>query len=119
MLAYVEFGKPVDDYFAATSYSVGTGVGSSGLAGGGSVTAQLHGMQFTKNRDSLSDAIVRHCAAGTVFDTVWVELCRDADSEVYLTYTLGGVQISSVHSGGSGESVGLDYKTSTAVYAGR
>ena len=70
MLAYVEFGKPVDDYFAATSYSVGTGVGSTGLAGGGSFTAQLHGMQFTKNRDSLSDAIVRHCAAGTVFDNL-------------------------------------------------
>ena len=119
MLAYVEFGKPVDDYFAATSYSVGSGVGASGLAGGGTVTAQLHGMQFTKNRDSLSDAIVRHCAAGTVFDTVWVELCRSADSEVFVTYTLSGVQISSVNSSGSGESVGLDYKTATAVYAGR
>jgi type VI protein secretion system component Hcp len=119
MVAYVEFGKPVDDYFLATSYSFGTGLGSSGLAGGGSVTAQVHGMQFTKNHDSLSDAIVRHLSAGTLFDTVWVELCRDADSEVFLTYTLSGVNISSMNSSGSGESVGLDFKTATAVYAGR
>ena len=119
MLAYVEFSKPVDDYFAATSYSIGTPVGSSYLAGGGSITAQRHGMQFTKARDSLSDAVLRHCAAGTVFDTVWVELCRDADSDPWMTYTLSGVQISAVSSGGAGESVSLDYKNSSAVYAGR
>src|ERR1035441_10838042 len=104
MLAYVEFSKPVDDYFAATSFSVGTGMGSGGLAGGGSLRAQLHDMQFTKGRDSLSDALMQHCAAGTVFDTVWVELCEDADSDPYITYTLSGVVIGSVSSGGSGES---------------
>ena len=73
----------------------------------------------TKGRDSLSDAVMQHCAAGTIFDTVWVELCRDADSEVFLTYTLSGVQIGSAQSGGNGESVGLNFKTFTAVYAGR
>ena len=118
MLAYVEFSKPVDDYFAATSFSVGTGMGSGGLAGGGSLRAQLHDMQFTKGRDSLSDALMQHCAAGTVFSTVLVELCKDADSDPYLTYTLSSVVISSVNSGGSGEYVGLDYSGAKGAYAG-
>jgi type VI protein secretion system component Hcp len=119
MLAYVEFSKPVDDYFVASSCSVGAGMGATGLAGGGSMTAQVNGMQLSKSRDSLSDAIMRHCAAGTVFETVWVELCKNADSEVFLTYTLSGVVIGSVNSSGNGESVGLNYKSATADYAGR
>jgi type VI protein secretion system component Hcp len=94
-------------------------MGASGLAGGGSLTAQLNGMQFTKGRDSLSNALVQHCAAGTVFDTVWVELCKDTDSDPYLTYTLSSVVISSVNSGGNGESVGLNYKSAKGDYAGR
>ena len=118
MVAYVTLSEPVNDYFTASSCSIGTPIGSSYLAGGGSVTAQLHGMGFTKGRDSLSDALVRHCAAGTVFNTVVVELCKDADSDPYMTYTLSGVQISSVNSSDKGESVGLDYKNSTGVYAG-
>ena len=75
-------------------------------------------MQSTKGRDSLSDALVRHCAAGTVFDTVLVELCKNADSDPYLTYTLSSVVVSSVSSDGSGEFVGLDYSGAKGAYAG-
>jgi type VI protein secretion system component Hcp len=119
MIAYVEFDKPIDDYFVATSYSVGASMGAGGLAGGGSFRAQVRGMQFTKDRDSLSPLLAQHCAAGTEFATVWVEICQDADSDVYITYTLSGVVVTSVQFSGSGESVGLDYTSSKAVYAGR
>ena len=88
------------------------------MAGGGTAQAQLHGMQFDKYRDSLSAALVQHCAAGTVFATVVVELCKDANSDAYVTYTLGGVVISSVSSSGDGESVGLNYKSAKGAYAG-
>jgi|ERR1017187_952629 type VI protein secretion system component Hcp len=118
MVAYVTFSEPVNDYFTASSCSIGTSIGGGYLAGSGSVTAQLHGMQFTKGRDSLSDALMQHCAAGTVFSTVLVELCKDADSDPYLTYTLSSVVISSVNSGGSGEYVGLDYSAAKGSYAG-
>jgi type VI protein secretion system component Hcp len=94
-------------------------MGASGLAGGGSITAQLHGMQLDKGRDSLSAALVQHCAAGTVFDNVLVELCKDADSDAFLTYTLSSVVIGSVHSSGNGESVGLNYASAKGDYAGR
>ena len=88
------------------------------MAGGGTVQAQVHGMQFTKYRDSLGAALVQHCAAGTVFATVLVELCKDANSDAYLTYTLSSVVIGSVRSGGDGESVGLNYKSAKGAYAG-
>ena len=118
MVAYVTFSEPVNDYFTASSCSIGTPIGSSYLAGSGSVTAQQHGMQFTKYRDSLGTALMQHCAAGTVFATVVVELCKDANSDAYVTYTLSGVVISSMNSSGDGESVGLDYKSSKGDYAG-
>ena len=115
----VEFSKPVDDYCEATSYSLGTGMSNSYLAGGGSLRAQLHGFQFTKDRDSLSPAILTHCAAGTIFDTVWIEIYKAGASDVYLTYTLSGVAISSVQSGGKSESIGLDCRSMKGDYAGR
>jgi type VI protein secretion system component Hcp len=117
MLAYVEFSGPVDDYCEATSYSFG--VNSSGLAGGTGRTAQGAGVQFTKQHDSLSHALLQHLVAGTVFGTVWVELYRDADSDVYITYTLRDVVISSLNSRGDRESVSLNYRTSKADYFGR
>ena len=117
MLVYVEFSGPVDDYCEATSYSIG--MNSSSLAGGTARTAQGSGVQFTKQRDSLSHALLQHCVAGTVFGTVWVELYRDADSDVYITYTLRDVVISSLSSRENRESVGLNYRTSKADYFGR
>ena len=116
---YVEFSKPVNDYCEASSYSLGTSMAGGYRAGGGSLKAQLNGFQFTKDRDSLSQAMMMHCAAGTVFDTVWVEIYKAGDSDVYLTYTLSGVIIASLNSGGSGESVGLNCRSMKGDYAGR
>ena len=45
-------------------------MGDRYLAGVGRLNAQLHDFQFTKDRDSLSQAMMAHCLAGTVFDTV-------------------------------------------------
>lgn len=117
MLVYVEFSGPVDDYCEATSFSIG--MNSSGFAGGTARTAQRSEVQFTKDRDSLSHALMQHSAAGTVFGTVWVELYQDADSDVYITYTMRDVVISSMSSRDNRESVGLNYRTSKANYFGR
>jgi type VI protein secretion system component Hcp len=117
MLTFVEFSKPVDDSFQATSISFG--MDSARMAGGASLTAQRNSVQLTKDRDSLSSALMLHCAVGTVFDTVWVELYQDADSDVYLTYTLSGVVIGSLQSGGNSESLGLNCQTMKGDYAGR
>jgi type VI protein secretion system component Hcp len=116
---FVEFSKPVDDYCEASSYSLGTPMAGHYLAGGGHLNAQLHGFQFTKDRDSLSQAMMAHCLAGTVFDTVWVEIYQAGVSDVYLTYTLSGVVIAAINSGGSGESVGLNWQSMKSAYAGR
>ena len=80
------------------------------LAGVGRLNAQLHDFQFTKDRDSLSQAMMAHCLAGIVFDTVWVEIYQAGASEVYVTYTLSGVVIAAIDLGGSRESVGLNYR---------
>lgn len=120
MLVYVEFGKPIDDYVEANSYSFGVASSGSGIAGGGAGRAQRNDFQFTKDRDYLSSVIMGHLVAGTVFGTVWVELYRDAYSDVYITYTLSNVTITSFNSSsGITESVGLNFKTAKSAYFGR
>ena len=116
---FVEFSKPVDDFCEATSYSLGTPMAGSYLAGSGNLKAQLYSFQFTKDRDSLSQAMMAHCAAGTVFDTVCVEIYQAGSSDVYITYTLSGVVIAAINSGGSGESVGLNWQSMKSAYAGQ
>jgi type VI secretion system secreted protein Hcp len=116
-LAYVDFGKPIDDYCEATSYGFGMSHGGL-LAGGATGKVQFYDMHFTKGRDSLSPAIMQHCAAGIRFSRVSVELYRDADSDVYMIYNLSDVIIASWQSSGKGESVGLNYKSMKQTYFG-
>ena len=121
MPTFVEFGSPIDSYFEAKSFSLGSFNSGGNAAGGAAPRAQIHGMNFTKNRDSLSEALFRACVSGTNFDTVWVELYRSASSEVaYITYTLSNVAVSSFQVDSRGtESVALDFGSIEYAYYGR
>ena len=115
MPIYVEFSKPLDAYCEAMSVQLGvnsktTSVTGMGGASGGSSRAQLNDINFTKQRDSLSDKLWRHCVSGTTFRTVWVEFYRTDDSEYpYYTYTLTDVVISGVSSNNQAESLSLNF----------
>ena len=115
--AYVEFSKPINSYCEARSYNFG--MGSSPIAGGATGKAQLHDFQFTKDIDSLSPSLFQHVCAGTVFGTVWFEIYRNDEEDPYVTYTMSNVVISSLHTAGNVEHVGLNFKAMIADYAGR
>ncbi len=114
MLLFVEFGKPIGDYCEATSASFGAG--SSPIAGGASRRAQANDLFFTKNHDNLSAALIQNCAIGTVFKTVTVELYKNAESGLYVMYTLTDSIISSFQSNTHGESIGVNYGNMSSKY---
>lgn len=116
-LCYVEFGKPMDDYCEASSYSFG--VGSSGFLAGTNRQASMHDLTFTKAYDSMSRKIWQASMNGNVFDTVWVEFYRDEYSDPYGVYTLRDVVVSSVSTHGSRDTVGLNFKTMKSDFIGR
>ncbi len=63
---------------------------------------------------------MRHCASGTEFGTVWLEVYKDDNDYPSLAYTMSQVQVSAIHTNGDGsESVALDFKTMQGSYAGR
>ena len=117
MPIYIEFSKPLDAYCEAMSVQLGVSSKSTGVTGmgggsGASSRAQLHDVNLTKQRDSLSDKLWRHCVSGTTFGTVWIEFYRNADSDYpYYTYTLTDVLISGFSSSGQSESFSLNYAT--------
>lgn len=116
--AFVEFGKPIDDYSELKDYSFGMGFGPS--AGGANRIAQRNGLQFRKVRDSLSAALFQACASATVFGTVWLEVYKDDNDYPGFVYTMSQVQVSAINSSGDGsESVALNFKTLQSSYAGR
>ena len=116
-LCYVEFGKPMDDYCEASSYSFG--MGSSNILAGTNRKASMHDLTFTKENDSMSRKIWQACMAGTPFATVWVEFYRDEDSDAYAVFTLGNVIVSSISTRGSKDTVGLNFATMKSDYISR
>ncbi|MCX6630739.1 MAG: type VI secretion system tube protein Hcp [Candidatus Solibacter sp.] len=114
MVVVVDFGTPVNDYCEVTSCQFG--MGSNPTAGGVSRRSGVQGFNFTKGRDSLSDAIMHHCMAGTRFARVTIEVYQDEDSALYMTYKLGDVVIASLNSRGQVESVDLSYATVKPKY---
>src|SRR5262245_34160993 len=114
MLFYIEFDKPIDDYCEATSCQFGGSAPRA--AGGGAYRASANGLTFTKDRDSISGKLMQHCATGTVFKAVWVELYRDEDSDVYMTYELSDAIISAVQVSGEHESVEINFSKAKAEY---
>lgn len=113
MAAYVEFGKPLNDYCEATSASLGTG--SPSLAGGIDRRAQTHDFHFTKDSDSFSPKLFEHCAIGTRFPSVLVEFFT-REGIPYIVYTLNDVLIASCSTGGGSDSIGLNYGSMAAEY---
>jgi type VI protein secretion system component Hcp len=109
MLVYVDFGAPINDYCEVYSFSFGVQSASGTAAGGATTRAQRSDMSFSKSHDSFSGKLFNHCASGTVFKRVSVELYRDEDSDVLLVYTMADVIIASVQSSGNSESAHLDY----------
>ena len=116
-LCYVEFGKPMDDYCEASSYSFG--VAPSSFLAGTNRQASMHDLTFTKAYDSMSPKIWQASVAGTVFETVWVEFYKDEYSDPYGIYTLRNVIVSSVSTHGSTDTVGLNFTTMKSDYIGR
>jgi type VI protein secretion system component Hcp len=117
MLYFVDFSKPIDDFCEARRCTFG--YSETPTAGGAYHQAQLHGVSFTKRRDSMTNKLFQHCAVGTAFNTVSIELYRDEDSDVYMIYKLSNVVIASFNSSAKGEeSVGLNYKTMAHTYYG-
>jgi Hemolysin-coregulated protein (uncharacterized) len=115
MLYFVEFSSPISDFCEVNRCTFGYKNGPS--AGGASHVAQRNDMSFTKESDSFSGKLMQHCANGTKFSTVSVELYQDAESDVYMIYKLSDVIISSMHTG-KADAVGLSYKAMKQTYYG-
>ena len=115
--AYVEFSTPIDDYCEAKAFHFG--MASSPFAGGATGKAQPNDFQFTKNVDSLSPSLFQQVCSGRVFDTVWFEMYRGDDENPYVTYTMSSVVISTLHTAGNIEHVGLNFKAVKVAWAGR
>jgi type VI protein secretion system component Hcp len=121
MIHYVEFCRPIDDSCEAVSINFGMQTPALGFGSGSAVgrTAQLKDVQFVKRHDSMSDAIMHHCLMGTVFDTVWVEILRNANASTYVAYTLSSVVITGVRSANDLEFIDLNSKTTKVEFFGR
>ncbi len=105
---FVEFDSPVSDYCEAPSYSFG--YQSRPVAGGARSQASAQGLNFTKRRDSMSAKLMQHCATGTRFAMVWVEIYRDDEDDPCLSYELSDATIASFQSDADRDSVGVNYK---------
>jgi type VI protein secretion system component Hcp len=116
MAIYVEFSKPIGDFFEATSFSLNWTAPAQ--AGAPLRRAQRNGMIFTKKNDHLSAKIWTHAAEGTNFVQVIIELYQKDAYRPYLKYTAANVIIAHVSSSVSSEQIDLDFEKISVEIAG-
>ncbi len=104
MSIWIEFSSPIGTWCEAQSASVG--MTSRAAAGGPARKAQSSDISFTRVVDASSRQLWLHAAKGTMFALVTVELYKNPNDILYLSYALKDVVISSISSsGGQGRSM--------------
>ena len=112
MIAFMEFGKPLEDSCDLESMSVGMSVQLP--ARGLLRRVQRHDVSIVKQSDDVTTELLGYLTSGREIDEAAIEVYRDEDSAApSLVYLLKKIQVTSIHSMGGHDHVGLNCATVT------